>query len=248
MTKIKFDKCFTENKKVSIEDMVTSDGRLRREYNPDALYCPLCKKARLKFTSATSQRVAYLSTWPDAVHSTNCSYGVPMASKTETKTYFKELTEAQVKDKLIACVRWMSREQSAEKSAVAESDNTPNPFIIDVKKNDTYQRRSLLRKSIRFARKDPDDYLETPILFYGTVKIAKYVGEAAPGAKWHSLELLNPNTGRRYMYLPNGNDLQESKDIEEGKTYYFAFIGKYVKGKPFPWKYLPQAVYYEPLL
>lgn len=35
--------------------------------------------------------------------------------------------------------------------------------------------------------------------------------------------------------------------IEEGKTYYFAFIGKYVKGKPFPWKYLPQSIYYEPM-
>ena len=108
MTKIKFDKCFTGNKKVSIEDMVTSNGRLRRESDPDALYCPVCKKARLKFTSATSQRVAYLSTWPDAIHLANCSYGVQMASKTETKTYFKELTEDRVKDKLIACVRWMS--------------------------------------------------------------------------------------------------------------------------------------------
>ena len=65
-----------------------------------------------------------------------------------------------------------------------ESDETPNPFIIDVKKNDTYQRRSLLRKSIRFARKDPDDYLETPILFYGTVKIAKHFGEATTGNQW----------------------------------------------------------------
>ncbi len=95
MTKIKFDDCFTGNETVSLEDMVTPSGRFRREYSPDALYCPACKKARLKFTSATSQRVAYLSTWPDAVHSDNCFYSVPMASKVETKTYFKELTEAQ---------------------------------------------------------------------------------------------------------------------------------------------------------
>lgn len=91
MTKIKFYDCFTENRKVSIEDMVTSNGRLRRQYNPDALYCPLCKKARLKFTSATSQRVAYLATWPGSIHEDNCRYSFEPIPKREVINYYKQI-------------------------------------------------------------------------------------------------------------------------------------------------------------
>ena len=111
MTKIKFDKCFTGNKKVSLEDMITPNGRLRREYDPDTLYCPLCKKARLKFTSATSQRVAYLSTWPGSIHKDGCRYSFEPIPKKVWKSYFDNLPRQKAKDILRRRVATLARQQ-----------------------------------------------------------------------------------------------------------------------------------------
>lgn len=77
----KFESFFYENNIFYLEDNLTNDGKLLPTFNRDALFCPECKSARLKFTSATSQKNAFLSTWPGDAHIPNCDYGFESASK-----------------------------------------------------------------------------------------------------------------------------------------------------------------------
>ena len=55
----KFESFFYENNIFYLEDNLTNDGKLPISFNRDALFCPECKSARLKFTSATSQILAF---------------------------------------------------------------------------------------------------------------------------------------------------------------------------------------------
>lgn len=55
----KFESFFYENNIFYLEDNLTNDGKLPISFNRDALFCPECKSARLKFTSATSQKNAF---------------------------------------------------------------------------------------------------------------------------------------------------------------------------------------------
>ena len=50
----KFESFFYENNIFYLEDNLTNDGKLFPTFNRDTLFCPECKSARLKFTSATS--------------------------------------------------------------------------------------------------------------------------------------------------------------------------------------------------
>ena len=67
MTKIKFDKCFTGNKKVSIEDMVTYNGRLRREYNPGCLVLSFVQEGPVEVY------VSYIAEGSISFHLAGCS-------------------------------------------------------------------------------------------------------------------------------------------------------------------------------
>ncbi len=253
MTKIKFYECFTGNKKVSIEDMVTSNGRLRRQYNPDALYCPLCKKARLKFTSATSQRVAYLSTWPGSIHKDGCTYAFEPCSKAETISFYADLekTPRHIYDLLSASVNFLRRENSSSYEDLVDLLASKNPYVTPIQKGREVIKKVLPRRSIKFVRNTTGEFLDIPIIFTGIVKIEIEKRISKKNNPYYSIHLLDPNTDKQYLYLVNEDLKHMPTDIVEDQTYYFSFLGSYTEPYQtvFPELYPPLShyFYYEPV-
>ena len=165
----KFESFFYENNVFYLEDNLTNDGKLPISFNRDALFCPECKSARLKFTSATSQKNAFLSTWPGDAHIPNCDYGFESASKKEICEYYMTLTGDQIQDKLEACMNHFFRLNTT--AAHLESDNKieDNPIILV--NHETKKHKRLLTRSLKSVVMRDDDMLDTPILFYGKVKL-----------------------------------------------------------------------------
>ena len=232
MTKIKFDKCFTGNKKVSLEDMITPNGRLRREYDPDTLYCPLCKKARLKFTSATSQRVAYLSTWPGSIHKDGCRYSFEPIPKKVWKSYFDNLPRQKAKDILRRRVATLARQQHPQPNTNTSQAKDRDPLVIESQQTGAFTKYNIPLSDVRFIKHCVDGMEETPILFSGIAKIEilEYKSDRND-YNYHFLRLLDPETGAEYACIYNGGPSWKPKDIEKGKAYYCAFFGIYEVGR-----------------
>ena len=55
----KFESFFYENNIFYLEDNLTNTGKLLPTFNRDTLFCPECKSARLKFTSATLKELHF---------------------------------------------------------------------------------------------------------------------------------------------------------------------------------------------
>lgn len=165
----KFESFFYENNIFYLEDNLTNDGKLLPTFNRDTLFCPECKSARLKFTSATSQRNAFLSTWPGDVHAPNCDYGFESASKREICEHYTMLTDDQIQDKLEACMNHFFRLNIAVTHLELDNDIKNNPIILT--NLETGHPKRLLTRSLKSVVMRDGDMLDTPILFYGKVKL-----------------------------------------------------------------------------
>lgn len=106
--------------------------------------------ARLKFTSATSQRAAFLSTWPGDVHAPNCDYGFESASKREICEHYTMLTDDQIQDKLEACMNHFFRLNIAVTHLELDNDIENNPIILT--NMETGHPKRLLTKNQHFVK------------------------------------------------------------------------------------------------
>ena len=193
----KFESFFYENNIFYLEDNLTNNGKLLPSFNRDALFCPECKQAKLKFTSATSQRNAFLSTWPGNVHAPNCDYGFESASKREICEYYRMLTDDQIHDKLAACMNHFFKTDTAATHLEPNNEIENNPIILI--NQETRQHKRLLTRSLRSVVMRNDDMIDTPILFYGKVKLGIKEYERV-----HSIILKNVKSNKPFLYLKNG--------------------------------------------
>ena len=223
----KFESFFYENNIFYLEDNLTNDGKLLPSFNRATLFCPECKSARLKFTSATSQRAAFLSTWPGDVHAPNCDYGFESASKKEICEYYMTLTDDQIQDKLEACMNHFFRLNTT--AAHLESDNKieDNPIILV--NHETKKHKRLLTRSLKSVVMRDDDMLDTPILFYGKVKL-----EIKKAGHVHSIILKNIKSNKPFLYLKNGLLDYAPQNINTDYIYNFVFIGVYQSNNKYP--------------
>ena len=230
----KFESFFYENNIFYLEDNLTNDGKLPISFNRDALFCPECKSARLKFTSATSQKNAFLSTWPGDAHIPNCDYGFESASKKEICEYYMTLTGDQIQDKLEACMNHFFRLNTT--AAHLESDNKieDNPIILV--NHETKKHKRLLTRSLKSVVMRDDDMLDTPILFYGKVKLE--IKEVKP---FHSIVVKNIKSNKPFLYLNNGLLCYAPKEIDSNCVYNFVFIGMYQCNSKYPKLYRSNA-------
>lgn len=223
----KFESFFYENNIFYLEDNLTNDGKLPISFNRDALFCPECKSARLKFTSATSQKNAFLSTWPGDTHTPNCDYGFESASKKEICEYYMTLTDDQIQDKLEACMNHFFRLNTT--AAHLESDNKieDNPIILV--NHETKKHKRLLTRSLKSVVMRDDDMLDTPILFYGKVKL-----EIKKAGHVHSIILKNIKSNKPFLYLKNGLLDYAPQNINTDYIYNFVFLGVYQSNNKYP--------------
>ena len=223
----KFESFFYENNIFYLEDNLTNDGRLLLSFNRDALFCPECKSARLKFTSATSQKSAFLSTWPGDAHTPNCDYGFESASKREVCEYYRTLTDDQIQDKLAACMNHFFRSDTVATHLELDNEIKDNPVILTSQK--TRQHKRLLTRSLRSVVMRDDDMLDTPILFYGKSKL-----KIKKAKQYHSIVLKTLKSNNPFLYLQNGLLSNAPKDINEDYMYNFVFLGIYRTDSEYP--------------
>lgn len=234
----KFESFFYENNIFYLEDNLTNDGKLLPSFNRDALFCPECKQAKLKFTSVTSQRSAYLSTWPGDTHAPNCDYGFESASKREICEYYMTLTDDQIQDKLAACVNHFFRPDTVTTHLEPNNEIENNPVILI--NQETRQHKRLLTRSLKSVVIRDDDMLDTPILFYGKAKLG--IKEVKP---FHSIVVKNIKSNKPFLYLNNGLLCYAPKEIDSNYVYNFVFIGMYQCNSKYPKLYRSNAFAYK---
>lgn len=224
----KFESFFYENNIFYLEDNLTNNGKLFPSFNRDALFCPECKQAKLKFTSATSQRNAFLSTWPGNVHAPNCDYGFEAASKREICEYYRTLTDDQIQDKLAACMNHFFKPDTAAAHLEPNNEIENNPIILT--NQETRQHKRLLTRSLRSVVMRNDDMLDTPILFYGKVKL-----EVQNYKTYRTIKLKNLKSNSPFLYLNMSLSKNTSlNDIKQDAEYKFIFLVLYQNGKRYP--------------
>lgn len=223
----KFESFFYENNIFYLEDNLTNDGKLFPTFNRDTLFCPECKSARLKFTSATSQRNAFLSTWPGDVHAPNCDYGFESAFKREICEHYTMLTDDQIQDKLEACMNHFFRLNIAVTHLELDNDIKNNPIILT--NLETGHPKRLLTRSLKSVVMRDGDMLDTPILFYGKVKL-----EIKKAGHVHSIILKNIKSNKPFLYLKNGLLDYAPQNINTDYIYNFVFIGVYQSNNKYP--------------
>ena len=223
----KFESFFYENNIFYLEDNLTNTGQLLPTFNRATLFCPECKSARLKFTSATSQRAAFLSTWPGDVHAPNCDYGFESASKREICEHYTILTDDQIQDKLEACMNHFFRLNIAVTHLELGNDIENNPIILT--NMETGHPKRLLTRSLKSVVMRDDDMLDTPILFYGKAKLE--IKEVKP---FHSIVVKNIKSNKPFLYLNNGLLCYAPKEIDSNCVYNFVFIGMYQCNSKYP--------------
>lgn len=221
-----YDEFFYNGKTYSIDILIKaakkSHGAIGCYQNE--ILCPECKKARLKFTNATRNKRAYLSTINLKEHEDWCSYKYKLASKIEVKNFFSKLKNNEIEDKMNSIVRKLF--QNKEKNSIGNIGNyknTDNLFLINVKKYNSNKKvipqKSLnLYIDIKEFSKNEDIYI-----FYAKEINFQYV-KAKTNDKCSLLQIITKANQNIDIYGTNIN-------INENLKYNFVCIGYFNKYK-----------------
>ena len=231
MSNTKFDDFFYDGELVQLSDALTDDGTLLDCYDRFSLYCPYCQSVRLKFYSRTSQKSAYLSTWPDSKHADYCPASFTPTKKNEDTNYYKALSEGQIQDKLNAILRSITKSDneqshSAQSKLVRVANDTTSS---STPKYASYLPKRIL-ESIPYIEPELRDI---PIAFYGKAYVEFVPDLRHP--KNNQIHLKRPSNKKLFLYMGNGEtDKYVPKNIDAGTLYTVVFIGIYNTGKTFP--------------
>lgn len=231
----KFDSFFYLNKIFDFNDALTSTGELKSSFNKDNLFCPECKIAKLRFTSKTSQKSAFLSTCPGSIHLQNCTYSFEAASKREICKYYESLTLNQIQDKLKSYMNHFFKSNTIINHPIQNNDIKINPIILFNSK--TKQHKRLPTRSLRSVVHKDGDLLDTPILFYGRVRI-ELDSNNENDKKYYTIKLKNLKSNTTFLYLRTKlSENFDIKNIGQNKCYQFVFLGIYRKNHKYPYLY-----------
>lgn len=187
----------------------------------DKMLCPECQRAKLRFTHKTSERRAFLSTFPTSYHEEGCSYNYDLASNRAVKQFVATLTDEQVRDRLEAMLNTMlPRARRDNENAVnAEQEN---PFVIDIgARNHQPNRRAIPRKSMNrwFDKADENNMF----LFYGKVRLAVENCETKNGLRYKLI--VKTKRGEEWIKKTSIFRGMAQDDIDENTTYDLAVLG-----------------------
>lgn len=230
MTTTKFDEFFYDNELVNLQDALDFRGTLDESYGRTFLYCPYCHIARLKFFSKTTQKNAYLATWPNSQHSSDCPAQYTPEIKKELKDYYEHLSENQIQDKLNAFIRSLeSREESKQSKGLSNSST----FSSISNTSSSTSRRILPQRTLSSIPHIDDNLRNIPILFHGKA----YVEFELHGnfGQLNRIILKRETTKKPFLYMNNGDSAKFIPEgINENTLYNVVFIGLYETAKRFP--------------
>lgn len=211
-----------------LQEYVESNNNSLGKYQGQ-MYCPECQQAELSYVPKTSQRRAHLRRKPKEKHDEFCSYRYDYASKKFAQTYYTDLTDIQIQDRMDAMMRKLLNKPKITNEVTSPRNVTveENPFVIENSKSEERIRKTLRRKSIcKYLDRNVDTMLQ---LFYGKVRL-KVVSRPQVNSKGESytihflqIKCLNKEgklTVRTSVY--RGGKLD---DFDENKEYHLVAIG-----------------------
>lgn len=231
MSNTKFNDFFYEGELIQLTDALTDDGTLLDCYDRFSLYCPYCQSVRLKFYSQTSQKNAYLATWPGDVHPEECPASFTPAKKKELTNYYEKLSPEQVQDKLnIYMRRYTSKENFNLPKAGANTTRITSATSNSVSNTKKY---ILPQKSLSSPLTQIDDNLRNlPIVFYGKAYVEFTLSK---NSKFNQIHLKRESNKKLFLYMENGlSKLNIPENFDANILYTVVFIGIYDTGAKFP--------------
>ncbi|MDO4642166.1 MAG: hypothetical protein Q4A84_10795 [Neisseria sp.] len=193
--------------------------------------CPECHLAELRFTPSTSSRRAFLSAIDLDKHADGCSYKYERASSKAIQKYFEDLTNQQVKDKLVSMLRMMNRKKEAQGYPRNPQSQDPdsNPFICSDKDQKKYYRKALPRRSLNRPLVVEDANLLCAFYGQSVYLSVDTVHKESPDKTPYVYHRLKIKTNNNMMYsIYRGVHYD---DVEDGKIYNIVFIGSFDKSK-----------------
>lgn len=137
------------------------------------------------------------------------------------------LTDDQIQDKLEACMNHFFRLNIAVTHLELDNGIENNPIILT--NMETGHPKRLLTRSLKSVVMRDGDMLDTPILFYGKVKL-----EIKKAGHVHSIILKNIKSNKPFLYLKNGLLDYAPQNINTDYIYNFVFIGVYQSNNKYP--------------
>ena len=137
------------------------------------------------------------------------------------------LTDDQIQDKLEACMNHFFRLNIAVTHLELDNDIKNNPIILT--NLETGHPKRLLTRSLKSVVMRDGDMLDTPILFYGKVKL-----EIKEAGHVHSIILKNIKSNKPFLYLKNGLLDYAPQNINTDYIYNFVFLGVYQSNNKYP--------------
>lgn len=231
MSNTKFDDFFYDGELILLSDVLTDDGTLMDNYDRFSLYCPYCQSVRLKFYSRTSQKSAYLSTWPDSKHAEYCPASFTPAKKKESVNYYEELSSKQIQDKLNSLLRSLTKDDCEQihsnQSKLVKVANDAAGSITPA------YARYLPKRTLESIPCIEPELRDIPIAFYGKAYV-----EFTPefhNPEYNQIHLKRPSNKKLFLYMKNGEtDLYVPKNVDTDILYTVIFIGVYDTGEIFP--------------
>lgn len=231
MSNTKFDEFSYENELVRLSDALTDDGTLLDCYDRFSLYCPYCQSVRLKFYSRTSQKNAYLATWPDSKHADYCPASFTPAKKKETVEHYKSLSSEQIQNKLASYMRRFTSKKSANSSM--NNANHVGSARITGSLISSKEKYVLPQKSLKTRINQIDDNLRNiPIVFYGKVYVEF---ELHCGGDANQIILKNEFSKKSFLRMNNGSSkFNIPENFDKDTLYMMVFIGIYGSSGDYP--------------
>lgn len=224
MAYMEYDQFFYDGKIEDFASSLQNESDMRDCYDKNALYCPECHDARLRFTRKTSKHRAFLSTWRGCNHAHGCSHNYEPASKQQIKEYYKSLRPEQVTDKLKAAINAMIRREQRRPLGHTESGSDQNPALAKIINNGTEKIYRLPTRTLANIRNIYQEDFDIPILFYG--KALLRVEKKPPKDKWETpyyfLCICDQSNGREIQRFYRGNHCD---DVNENQVYFVSLIG-----------------------
>lgn len=236
MGKPEYDSFFYKGHVVELADALDFEqSNLLAQYNRDSLYCPECYAAKLKFTTKTSRRKAFLSTKQGSVydrnlHLDNCSHAVKKASKSQVKEYYNTLTDGQIQDKLDAAINAFLRKHDGEVIEHQTPKLENNPSIATTTEHGHQVHRRLPKRSIYSIYDVEDDELNIPLMIYGTVclSVEQRPSKFNSNKHYYEFRLISTKSGKIIRRI-HAKSLPQTVDVDA--IYYFTAIVVIWKGE-----------------
>ena len=224
---------YDENKKVA---MRTYDGHI---------FCPLCKLAPLTVAHGNKLRYFKVSGSNMEKHAANCSYRYDKATKKEVCSFYSDLNNDDINNRLVSCINKMLKKERTKinnrKNVDYKGNETRRSFCDIIGKGG--KNKYLPHKNFNCGNLEID--LDEQKIYYGRcfLYIVKYIPKNENEVKMYYLKVLSPDNKRQiceiiispfiYNYLENelADVPTEKKDAAK---YYLCFAGILEKTK---WSY-----------